>query len=305
MPGREAAPDTSIPDISIDVEPDGKMVRSLGIDIDKHIPNTGKQLVIDKAVIEMRLLRSLRRFDPAIAIGRQAAEARQHVNRLVGTKGTSVKMVVMSDHGDIFRRFGLHVEIAHHHKLLRQRQFGKLSGCGPRQRTTLRHEVQHTLLEERDLGNAFIGRNMIEMHRIGADGTTRRIDDGLDGAALQVELLNTVRARQQQMARRKDGPTRQDHVTELKTSFPSPAVFDHEIKEDIATGPVRHEEIGKQVLQGGNHVDVIVFRRVACDLLQGDHIGSGNACRDTLKVETAIETKTVLDVIADELHDNL
>lgn len=281
------------------------MIGPLGVHVDICIPDTGKETMIDEAIIEMRLGQPVRRIDPAVAIGRQPAEPCQKVDRLVAAQSASVKAVITADHGDIFGRLGLHVEIAHQQKILGQRQARKTMRGNAGQRTALGRKIESPILEEGNLGNALVRRDMIEMNGINANCAFGRVDHDLDGTALQVDMLDTVAARQKQVAHGKDRPARQDHIAELETALPAPAVFGHHVEQDIATGAIRDKEVREQILKGSDHIDMAIVRRSPGNLLQRDNIGTTKAFCDAFEIIFAIEAKSVLDVIADELHDNL
>src|SRR5690606_29385647 len=141
-----------------------------------------------ESMIEMHSLRPLaRRLRPSIAAGSYRPEPRQRIHRPVCAQGPLTIAVAMPHHVQVLRRFRDHVEITEHNEIPGKRRIGKAETSTAGQRAAFRLEIHRTILEEADLPDALVRRDMVEMDRIDAQRTTRRIDHHLDGAPLQVE----------------------------------------------------------------------------------------------------------------------
>src|SRR5689334_6172105 len=178
-----------------------------------RIDDSGFQPVLeaatDETVIDMHPLAVIFRIHPAVASGRIGSKRRKGVDRRADPRRTAVKSVDGSGEGAVFRRFRLHVEIAHDDVILRQRQLWKPEFAAPAQRCALLNEGIDALAEMAKLRKAFVDRDMIEMDGIDADSAAGGRNNGFRSSTLQVYLVDRTAARQKQRARRQDRPARQ------------------------------------------------------------------------------------------------
>lgn len=161
-------------------------------------------------------------------------------------------------------------------------------------------------VQEFQLADALVGRDMVEMDRVDADRTAGCIDHRLGRAALEVDLADRPAARQKQRPGRDDRPARQHHVAKLESRAarrlqPAFGCLDMH----VAGRPIHPEIVGKEGCNIGRHVGETVAGESAGDLLQRDDIGTLEAAGNARQIVSAVETEAVLYVIARKIHDNL
>jgi len=243
--------------------------------------------------------------DPAVAALGAGFQMRLDIRQQASSRRASIIGVVSPDHGNIFGALRLHVEVAHHEKILRQRRIGNGEFDRTRQCPALGEVAKDTLLDERDLGDALVRRDMVEMDGIDAQRPARRIDDRLQCSTLQIELVEGATARQEQVAAGTDRITRQHHVAELEASLAQPALDQGVIHQHVAGRTKGHEVVGKLRGKGLDKIGITVPAIAARHLLKGDHVRAPDAVGNAERVESSILTEAILDVVAHELHDTL
>ncbi len=213
--------------------------------------------------------------------------------------------VVPANHGDVFRTFRFHVEVAHDQELRRQRRIRQAEFVDPGQGSTFLGIELNAILEEGDLCKPLVRRDMIEMHRIDPQRAARSLDDRFQRAPLEVELVECPVARQKQVAAGADRITRQNHVAELEAALAKP-VIDHRVIDQHVAGRTESGKIGgKERRKGLDQIGVVVPAITARDFLQRDDVRLTDAVGDPAWVETPVLAETILDVVAYELHDTL
>lgn len=243
--------------------------------------------------------------DPAIAAFGTGLQMRLDIRGQASSRRASVIGVVSPDHGDVFGALRLHVEVAHHEKILRQRRIGHGKFDRTRQRSALEGVAKDTLLEKADLRDALVRRDMVEMHGIDAQRTARSVDDGLKRATLQVQPVEGAAAWQKQVATALDRIARQQHVAELEAPLAQPAIDHGVIHQHVAGRTEGHEVIGKLRGKGLDKIGIAVPAIAARHLLKSDHVSITDAVGNAERVEKSILTEPILDVVAHELHDTL
>lgn len=161
-------------------------------------------------------------------------------------------------------------------------------------------------VQEFQLADALVGRDVVEMDRVDADRTAGCCDHRLGCAALQVDLADRAAARQEQRPGREDRPARQHHVAELESRAahrlePTFISFDMH----VAGWPIHPEIVGKKGCNIGHHVGETVAGEAAGHLLQRDDVSPLETPGNARQIVSAVETKAVLYVIARKIHDNL
>lgn len=260
----------------------------------------------DEAIIEMHAFAVILGIHPAVALRAIGLERPKGVDRRADPGDTAIISAAGTDKRAIFRRFRLHVEIAHDDVILRQRRLRQIEFAAPGQRSTLLNESVDAPVQELKLGDALVGRDVVEMHGIDADRPARCRDQRLGCATLQVDLADRPAARQKQRSGRKDRPARQHHVAELKSCArhrSRPAFISLDMH--VAGRSIHPEMVGKQSCNVGHHVGKTVAREAAGHLLQRNHIGALKAPGNAREIVSAVETEAVLYVIARKIHDNL
>ena len=94
-------------------------------------------------------------------------------------------------------------------------------------------------------------------------------------------------------------------IAELEAAADGAAIFDRRADVDIAGRVKGREMTREQLFEAGDEIDVIVAIKTARYFLQRNDVGVPDRGRDAFGVEAAVETDTVLDVVADEPHDIL
>ncbi|KSV84679.1 hypothetical protein N184_04845 [Sinorhizobium sp. GL28] len=94
-------------------------------------------------------------------------------------------------------------------------------------------------------------------------------------------------------------------IAELEAAADGAAIFDRRADVDIAGRVKGREMTREQLFEAGDEIDVIVAMKTARYFLQRNDVGVPDRGRDAFGVEAAVETDTVLDVVADEPHDIL
>lgn len=282
------------------------MIGTDGLRIDPGGFQPALQATTDETIIEMHAFAVILRIHPAVALRRVSLQRRKGVDRRADPRHTAVISAGRTGKRAIFRRFRLHVEIAHDDIILRQWRLRQVEFASPGQRSTLLDEGIDMCIQKLQLSDALVGRDMVEMHAVDADRTAECVDYRLGCAALQVDLADRPAARQKQRSGRDDGPARQHHVAELKTRAahrlePVFTGFDMH----VAGWPVHPEIVGKEGRNIGHHVGKTVAGEAAGHLLKRDDIGSLEAPGNARQIVPAVETEAVLYVIAREIHDNL
>lgn len=217
----------------------------------------------------------------------------------------SVIGVVPADHGDVFRTFRLHIEVAHDQELYRQRRIRQAKFVDARQGSTFLGIELNAILEKGDLCKPLVRRDVIEMNRIDPQRAARSLDDRFQRAPLQVELVECPVARQKQVAAGADRIARQHHVAELEPPFAKATVVDLVIDEHV-TGRTESGKIGgKERRKGLDQIGIVVSAITTRDFLKRDDVRLTDAVGDPAWVESPVLAETILDVVAYELHDTL
>lgn len=260
----------------------------------------------DEAIIEMHAFAVIFGIHPAVTPRAIGFERRKGVYRRADPGDTAIISAASTGKRAIFRRFRLHVEIAHDHVILRQRRLRQIEFTTPRQRSTLLDEGIDMRVQKLQLADALIGGDMVEMHGVDADRPAGCCDYRFGCAALRVDLADRPAARQKQRPGRDNRPARQHHVAELETGARhrlEPAFISFDMH--VAGWPIDPEIVGKKGCNIGHHVGKTVAGETASHLLQRDDIGSLEAPGNTRQIVSAVETEAVLYVIARKIHDNL
>lgn len=243
--------------------------------------------------------------DPSISVRRTGFQVRLRVRREACTRRSPIIGVVAAGHGDIFRPFGLHVEIPHDQEILRQRRIGNGEFNRARQGSALVEISAGTILQEGNLCQPLVRRDMIEMNGVDAQSTAGSVDHGLQRTSLQVQLVEGPVARQKQIATGADRITRQHHVTKLEAPLAQASIHNGMVNEHV-TGRTEGNKMGrKQRRKGLDEIRVIVPAITAGDFLQRNHVRVADAVGNAIGVESPVLAEAVLDVVAHELHDTL
>ncbi|MNL32781.1 hypothetical protein D3C87_1546550 [compost metagenome] len=227
------------------------------------------------------------------------------VDRVFEPQRASVIGVARAGHRAIFRRFRLHVEIAHDDEIFGMRRLGKTEIGSAGHAAAFERIAEQPVLQKPDLGDALGGQHMIEMHGIDAQRPVRRGDQRFGGAALQVHRADGAGTGKRNQPRRQDRPARQDHVAKLEAPADGAPVFDRRADIDVARGMKGSEMTGEKRLETGDQIDVAVAVKTARHFLQRDDVGAGERRGNALGVKPAVKTDAVLDVVAGKTHDIL
>lgn len=260
----------------------------------------------DEAIIEMHAFVVIFGIHPAVALRPVGFERCKGVDRRADPGDPAVISAGSTGKRAIFRRFRLHVEIAQNEVILRQRRLRQIEFGRPRQRPALLDESIDLRVQELQLADALVGRDMVEMDGVDADRAAGPCDDRLGRAALRVDLAERAAAWQEQCPGRGDRPARQHHIAELETDaahWRKPTL--RRLDMQVAGRPIHPEIVGKERCNIGHHVGKTVAREAAGHLLQRDDIGAFEAPGNTREIVSAVETEAVLYVIARKIHDNL
>lgn len=268
------------------------------------VPEPTNESATDEAVIEMHAPRSIL-ADPAIAIRWPRFELSFDIDGKARPRRSSVIGILAPDHRYVFGAFRLHVEVAHDKEVLRQRRIGDGEFDRTGEGSALGEITEDTLLEISDLGDALVRRDMVEVDGIDTQGAIRRLDNGLQRAALQVQLVECAVARQKQVAARSDRITRQDHVAELEAPLTEATVDRGIIHQHVAGRTEGRKVVRKQCGKGLDQIGVTVPAIATGHLLQSDHVRIADAVGDPIRVKTPVLADAILDVVAYELHDTL
>lgn len=285
-------------------DPDRKMIGSAGGRVHPAGLETPGKAATDEAVIQMHAPRPVL-ADPAVAVFRAGLQMCLGIGGIAGPGRTPVIGVVSADHGDVFRTFGFHVEIAHDQEFLRQWRIRQAEFVDAGEGSPLLTVEPGAILEEGDLRQSLIRRNVVEVNGIDAQRAARRLDDRLQRTALQVELVKGPIARQEQVSAGADRVARKHHVAELKAPLAKAAIDRLLIDQHIAGRPEGYKMGGKQRRKSLDKIGITVPAVAAGHFLKRDHVRIADAVGDPMRVETAVLAKAILDVVADELHDTL
>ncbi len=177
---------------------------------------------------------------------------------------------------------------------------------GAGQRTAFQRKLPDAVVEEGDLGKAFVGADVIEMQTVDAKRARGCCYDGFQRRALHVHALHGAPARQKQGTGGKNRVARQDHIAELEAAFDSTAIgTETGLEKHIATCGKTFVIEGKVRLEIGHHIGMTVAKETARHFLKGNDIRTVKIGSDAGWVIASIQPHAELDIVTDEFHDNL